>query len=1053
MRTSPTFLLAAIVLALAPALARAATPASGTLTEAGEPLSYTAGPFFAANPTPVPLSGQPATCGTDGQTCDRYTLDIVLPDNYDITNPEDQVEVRIAWPEPTADFDLYITNEANVVVASAASSSDPEVARFIAGKGTRKLTVRVIPYTPLGQSFTGTVSLLKAGGGGGGEGPAPLPPAASGLPPRFLNYTSPPGLADGAGEPTMGWNRNTQRAMFIAGTETDRVTFPDFMTPALPQACEALWEDITDLASSATTVDPILETEQISGRTFVSNQFVGPNALFAYTDDDGDNWVSASASPPNGGADHQTIGVGPYPAGSPFGNLFDYAVYFCSQSLSAGAFCSRSDTGGASFGAGTPIRTPQECGTAGGIHGHLQVAPDGTAYVPLRTCTKPDGSSTQAISVSEDAGVTWEVRYIPNTEAAQKDPAVGIASDGTLYACYEAPDNSAHAVVSTDKGVTWSKDYNISARVGSKTTRFVTVSAGDPDRAACAFIATGTPGNSEALDFPGFFYGYVATTYDAGETWHTVNVTPDDPVQGAGGVCVSGSNCVGNNRNLLDFNDIIHDEKGLLMFAYADGCVGDCILNPSANSFSDNGVIARQSGGRGLLAEFDGAELQAPKNACLAGTRTELSSKLNWRVPDNGGAEITNYKVFRSTDAATPGDFIGDAGPRATFEDTTADSAVETYYYTVTAENGVGSSVDSNQIELVVVPAPPEQSLCLVPGITVLTDKANDIFDGIGPSQGNSPFYDARALSVSQPYFDNGDYKLVFTLKMQGLPQTPAGATWPVRFCSPGVPDCSDPNAAFGVGNRYFTVQMTTMNSPVPAFQILQPNNADATRRTITADPASNFNADGTITIVVNATDIGLTAEGAGSEQLSKFLTRIVAGAVTPDNMPDSLAGSGQIATVPLTQCAPNTPPLALLTATPTTGTAPLTVRFTVGGSDVDGDALARFTLEFGNGEKLADESFEGSATREYTRTFTQAGVYGAKLTVTDARGLVSSNVDMKMIEVTAAPGGGTPTTPPPVITTPPPAATGTAPGRFGGSLGWAALLPLLISARRRRRQ
>ena len=1018
--------------------ASAATPASGTLTDSSAPLAYTAGPFFAANATPVPLTGEPPVCETDGQTCDRFELTVTLPADYGTRNPEDLVEVRIAWPEPTADFDLYVLNEAGVTVATSASGADPEVARFIAGSGSKKYTVQVIPYTPLGQSIEGTVSLVKVGGGGGGgSAPTPLPPAASGPPPRFIRYISPTGLADGAGEPTMGWNRVTQRAMFIAGTETDRVTFPDFLTPMLPQACEALWEDVTDLASSATTVDPILETEQISGRTFVSNQFVGPNALFAYTDDDGDNWISASASPPNGGADHQTIGVGPYPASSPFRNLAPYAVYFCSQTLSAGAFCSRSDTRGASFGAGTPIRTPQECGTAGGIHGHLQVAPDGTAYVPLRTCTKPDGSSSQAISVSTDAGVTWKVVYIPGTEAAQKDPAVGIASDGTMYACYEAPDHSAHAVVSKDRGATWSKDYNISARIGAKTTRFMSVTAGDPDRAGCAFIATNTPGNSEALDFPGFWYGYVATTYDGGSTWHTVNVTPDDPLQGSGGVCVSGSSCTGNNRNLLDFNDLIKDEKGLMMFAHADGCIGDCVLDPVNNSFSDNGVIVRQSGGRGLLAAFDGAATQPPKNACLAGTRTQLSSKLSWRVPDTGGAAITNYKVFRSTSAATPGTFIGDAGARATYVDATADPAVEKYYYTVVAQNSVGDGIDSNKVELIVTPEAPLESLCLVPGITVLTDKANDVLQANNPAP--STFYDARALSVSQPYFENGDYKLVFTLKMQGLGQRPPGTLWPIRFCSPGVTPCTDTNAAVSATNKYFTVQMSTMASAAPVFQVLKPNNTDATRATVVADAASNFNADGTITIIVNATDIGLTKEGAGREQLSKFLTRIVAGQVTPDNMPDSLAGAGQIDTTPLNQCAPNIPPLALLSLDKTEGGAPLTVRLTVAGSDADKDALDRFTLEFGDGEKVSDGRFEGAASKVFTHTYTRAGLYGAKLTVTDARGLVSSNTDMKMLEVKAA--GATPGTATSVAET----------GRFGGGSFGLGLLPLVLLLLRRR--
>jgi len=225
----------------------------------------------------------------------------------------------------------------------------------------------------------------------------------------------------------------------------------------------------------------------------------------------------------------------------------------------------------------------------------------------------------------------------------------------------------------------------------------------------------------------------------------------------------------------------------------------------------------------------------------------------------------------------------------------------------------------------------------------------------------------------------------------------------------------------------------------------VQPNTTDTTRRTIAADPASGYTADGTITIVVNATDIGLTAEGAGREQLSKFLTRVVAGAVTPDNMPDSLAGAGQIDTVSLTQCAPNVPPLALLTASPVQGAAPLGVRFTVGGSDADNDALDAFSLDYGDGSPLVQQKFDGRGSAELSHTYTQQGIYGARLTVTDARGRMSSNTDLKMIEVTAVPGGSTPPGTPPV--TPAPVAET---GRFGGSFG-LALLPLALLALRRR--
>ena len=1019
----------------------AAEPPSGLLTTSSAPISYTAGPFFVANAS---ATGGEAVCEDDGATCDKFELTVTLPDNYDVTNPNDLIEVNISWPEPTADFDVYVYNEAGSEVGVSAGGADPEVARFPAGKGTQKYIVQVIPFAPLAQAIEGTISLkLGASGGGGGGGSAPdLPPAASGLPPRFINYASPTGLADSAGEPTIGWNRVTQRAMFIASTETDRVTFPDFLTPVQPQACEALWQDVTDPASSATTVDPILETEQTSGRTFVSNQFTGPNALFAYTDDDGANWVSASASPPNGGTDHQTIGVGPYPAGSPFANVSDYAVYFCSQAANAGAFCARSDTGGASFNPGVPVRTPQECGTSGGIHGHLQVAPDGTAYLPLRTCTKPDGASSQAISVSTDAGVTWKVRYIPGSEAAQKDPAVGIASDGTMYACYEAPDHSAHAVVSKDKGVTWSKDYNISARVGSKTARFVSVTAGDPDRAGCAFIATSTAGNSEALDFAGFWYGYVATTYDGGNTWHTVNVTGEDPVQGSGGVCVSGINCTGNNRNLLDFNDLIKDEKGYMMFGYADGCIGDCPRDPKINSFSDKGVIARQSGGRSLLAAFDSAETQLPKNACLGGTRTTASAKLLWRAPDNGGAEISNYKVFRSTDPVAAGTFIGDAGPKLAFEDKTASPAVEKYYYTVVAQNSVGSSIDSNKVELVVVPEVPMLSPCIVPGVTVATDPAGDATNML-------PSYDISSMSMAEP--ENLPGKLVFTLKVASLATLPPNTFWAIRFIAPTAPANGDPAYFVGMHTQGGTATYVYGTSFVQ----------EATATSLTAyqidgeiDEASIFAADGTITLVADKALFGNPVTGDSLAQFSGT-TRPITQTATPiaGGAQDTAGpGSYQLRTAKL--CAINTAPLALLTASVAEGTAPLMVKFTVGGSDADADALDAFSLDYGDGSPKVEQKFDGKGSVEFTHTYTQTGVYGAKLTVTDERGLISSNTDMKMIEVKAA---GTPT-PTPVPTpggnTPPVVGAEPAPvtsGRFGGAFGFA-LLPLALLALRRRR-
>jgi hypothetical protein len=154
--------------------------------------------------------------------------------------------------------------------------------------------------------------------------------------------------------------------------------------------------------------------------------------------------------------------------------------------------------------------------------------------------------------------------------------------------------------VSKDRGETWINDTDVGAAAGLVATRFPAAIAGDPDRAACAFLGTTTEGPSESLAFEGVWYPYIATTYDGGLTWELVNVSPTDPVQGYGGVGPSGT-----NRNLLDFNDLEVDERGRVLFAYSDGCVGGCVLDPSANSFAAKGTLVRQTGGRTLLSEFD----------------------------------------------------------------------------------------------------------------------------------------------------------------------------------------------------------------------------------------------------------------------------------------------------------------------------------------------------------------------------------------------------------------------------------------------------------------
>jgi bacillolysin len=146
-----------------------------------------------------------------------------------------------------------------------------------------------------------------------------------------------------------------------------------------------------------------------------------------------------------------------------------------------------------------------------------------------------------------------------------------------------------------------------------------------------------------------------------------------------------------------------------------------------------------------------------------------------------------------------------------------------------------------------------------------------------------------------------------------------------------------------------------------------------------------------------------------------------------------------------------NTPPVASLALDKSSGPAPLTVQFTVGGSDLDsgnGDKLVGYSLSFGDGSAVASGTFDGASSKTVSHTFSTAGVYNVTLTVTDSASATSQPALAK-VEATGSGGSG---------------GGGSVPGNGGssgssargrlggGALGWLALLPLAAAGLRRRR-
>ena len=490
--------------------------------------------------------------------------------------------------------------------------------------------------------------------------------------PTFVNYTAPAELARDAAEPTIGVNWKTGKVLFQAYTETDQVTFDDSTLPA-----KATWKDVSRPPTNIISLDPILETDPITGRTLIS-QLAPPCSIAAFTDSDGEptatnpvGYTPSAACGVGSNFDHQTVhfgkSVNPNPLYGP-----NRVAWYCSQVL-VESTCSVSRSGGVAFEQSRPVYTfkgdlvtPDKFLVGcEGLHGHLNTSPvDGTAYLPNFACnTSADiATSRPSVVVSPDEGLSWTIRQVPDGTSPDfdADPAVDVDEGNRAYVAYENATNNLMVATTADRGATFTKSVDLGAPFKIRNATMPTVQAGSAGRAAVAFFGTvaEAPPNTEGVpenqqlnfdpdgnDPKAGWHLYVSMTYDGGANWTTVDVTPNDPVQRG---CIywglaespDGPECASNKRNLLDFIDVAVDKTGRVVVAWADGCVNRCVTeghtrnsnltfaNREARdadltrqqfdelySQEDIGVITRQSCGRGLYAAFDKAP-EGPTATC-----------------------------------------------------------------------------------------------------------------------------------------------------------------------------------------------------------------------------------------------------------------------------------------------------------------------------------------------------------------------------------------------------------------------------------------------------
>jgi hypothetical protein len=471
---------------------------------------------------------------------------------------------------------------------------------------------------------------------------------------------------------------------------------------------------------------------------------------------------------------------------------------------------------------------------------------------------------------------------VPSTPATD-DPAVAVDASGKVYCLFALSGTNAAVGISTDQGTTWKNIFDVGAGLGLTNVAFPAAIGGDAGRAAVAFYASKAgSGDSSADVYTGVWHLYVAETFDGGDHWTTTDVTPSLPMQRMGLLRGGGGPM---DRNLLDFFDITIDKDGRVLVGYVNGCSGgDCSqapVNPdgsttvTGNTYSATASIARQSSGRRLSGTNPVTPATSvPGMPFVTERRVGPVVHLAWNEADPGNngpnQAITNFQILQGT---TPGGEnptpIGTvAGNVNRLDDTTAIDPTVTYYYKVIATNTIGSSCANNEIAAPYVgdtcsgmiihrnlPSHPEATGTAPTGVPV--GPTPPPTPTPAPTPNLIPQYLIDYIAVAEPPSKPG--KFLFQMKVGNLNTVPANSRWRMVWNSVSTPD-----------EQYF-VGMTTDNTqptPIVTFEygtiltqsippVVGVIGLPTEEPVGTPDAATNFNADGTISIYIDKSLVG----------------------------------------------------------------------------------------------------------------------------------------------------------------------------------------------------
>src|SRR6476619_2176744 len=179
----------------------------------------------------------------DTPLADQHVSTINVPANlYNSVNAK--FTFRIEWDENAGNDEVLTVLRPDGTTLKSSDGGDPseEVTATNLPAGAYKIIACGFISGPTPQSYTGKLTIDTSSGGPPQPPPLPSPTPSFAGGPRYLNYAPPPAVGEASGEPSIGYNLVTHKAMYIAGLQTLRGTFPEAITPAgsVPAACDAM---------------------------------------------------------------------------------------------------------------------------------------------------------------------------------------------------------------------------------------------------------------------------------------------------------------------------------------------------------------------------------------------------------------------------------------------------------------------------------------------------------------------------------------------------------------------------------------------------------------------------------------------------------------------------------------------------------------------------------------------------------------------------------------------------------------------------------------------